>query len=142
MGRWLRYLRTVMALCAVIAYALPAVTHAAPRAEAQTTPHAVAMTPCHGHAASDQPADQNTPGIADATQAPAPAAPAKCPAHKDGATSCCVAMCHAALPLPVVAAPWLAPAKAASDGHIVDSLGPTLITRLDRPPKATDQPHG
>jgi hypothetical protein len=142
MGRWLRYLRTAMALCTIAAYALPAATHAAPRDHAQATPEAVAAPPCHGHAASDQPADQNAPGIADAAQAPVPAAPAKCPAHKDGATSCCVAMCHAALPLPIVVAPWLAPSSTASDSHIVDSLGPTLITRLDRPPKASVQPHG
>lgn len=140
MNRWLRYLRTVMALCAVIAYTLPAATHAATRSQAETTPQAVAVPPCHGHPADH--AGQNAPGIADAAHAPAPAAPAKCPAHKDGATSCCVAMCHAALPLPVIAAPWLAPSSAASDNHIVDSLGPTLITRLDRPPKVSGQPLG
>jgi hypothetical protein len=132
-----------MALCAVVAYALPAATHAVPPHEAPATPQAVAAAPpCHGHVASDAPAGHSTPSLADVTGIPAPATPAKCPAHKDGATSCCVAMCHVALPLSVVAAPWLAPPSAASAGRIVDSFGPTLIMRLDRPPKSTAPPHG
>lgn len=139
MKQWLHVLRTVMALCAVVAYGFPVVTHGA---SVHHAPHAgqhQASVPCAHDSATDHHEHERAVG---ASSDAAPGEPVKCPGHKEGSVSCCVAMCHAALPMPEFAAPWVPPLRAASDSRIIDLVGPTFITRLDRPPKPSGAPIG
>ena len=141
MSRWLRFLRTVMALCAIVAYALPAATHGAPAGHADHAAQPGSTSPCaHDPGAVDH--HVHATAAADGEHANVPDAPAKCPGHKEGSVSCCVAMCHAALPMAECAAPWVPWLRASSHSRIVDSAGPTFITRLDRPPKPGVAPIG
>jgi hypothetical protein len=139
MKRWLHLLRTVMALCAIVAYGLPVVTHGAVAHDGAHAGQQHATVPCDHDSAADHHAyDGSVSHQHDA----APDEPAKCPTNKDGSASCCVAMCHAALPMPDYAAPWVPQLRAASDSRIIDRAGPTFITRLDRPPKPIGAPIG
>ncbi len=115
MSRLWRVLRTFVALCAIVAYGLPAAAHAS-AAEPAAHDAAPAATPCDHHGAE-------------------PEAPVKCPGHKEGTVSCCVAMCHAVLPLPDVPAGWFVTLRAASEARTPALVTPAFITRLDRPPK-------
>ena len=133
MKRWLHLLRTMMALCAIVAYGFPVVTHGAVAHHAAPAAQQLSTMPCdHGSAADHH--HMHERAVGDSSDA-APGEPVKCPGHKEGSTSCCVAMCHAALPMPECAALWVPPLRAASDNLIIDPVGPTFITRLDRPPK-------
>jgi hypothetical protein len=116
MSRLCRLLRTLLALCAMVAYGLPAAAHISP-AEAAMHSGATAATPCDHHGAEES------------------EAPVKCPGHKEGTVSCCVAMCHAALPLPDIPAGWLVAPRVASEARTATLVTPAFISRLDRPPK-------
>ena len=99
----------------MVAYGLPAAAHTSAAGPAMHNA-APAATPCDHHGAE-------------------PEVPVKCPGHKEGTISCCVAMCHAALPLPDVPAGWLVELRAASEARTATLVTPAFITRLDRPPK-------
>ncbi|MCW5746958.1 MAG: hypothetical protein KIT36_12260 [Alphaproteobacteria bacterium] len=139
MAQGLRLVRALVALCAIVAYGAPAFAHAGHRAEQSAAAAHAEQPPCAHHTAGAS----LVAGPAGAEHAEhQPSSAPKCPGHRDGSVWCCVAMCHAALPLADSAAAWLPQPHISSDRRIVEAVGSTFVTRLERPPKLTAAPIG
>jgi len=129
----LRFLRTLVACLAVVAYVTPVTAHG--------TPHR------HVVAGAEESCGHDGDHAAPKHVSTSPPSGSQVKASDiDGARgerqltpmSCCVAMCTPALPSPMLVDMWSPQMRATSERPIISYVLPAFAKRLDRPPKLWD----